>query len=165
MIAILWQFRRPIGYALAAIAIIGLAWWRIEAYGDAREKAGKDEVQALWDADVAARDKATADAIAAQKAREEAQRASNEVTIRDYTQKLLAIAADRDSLSRRLHDYQDRLRSLAAAQAGGASGTADPGPVASSPTEADRRTDELDAACRADAEQLNALIQVVREQM
>lgn len=40
---------RWIGIGAAALAVVGLIWWRVDAYGDARYKAGQADVQARWD--------------------------------------------------------------------------------------------------------------------
>ncbi len=44
--------------AVGALIVVGIVWWQIDSYGDDREKAGRDAVQAEWDKDIAARQKA-----------------------------------------------------------------------------------------------------------
>lgn len=44
-----------LGIGAAVLAVVGVAWWRIDSYGDAREKTGREAVQAEWDKDILAR--------------------------------------------------------------------------------------------------------------
>lgn len=63
------------GIALALVALLALAGWKVHSYGTARYKAGQADVQAKWDA---ANDKAQAEIA---KLRE----AANRVTVRTET--------------------------------------------------------------------------------
>jgi hypothetical protein len=160
-LAILKRFWKPI----AGAAILALIAWQIHSYGDRREQEGRAAVQALWDADVQARDEATAKAIAAHAAAEEAQRKQNEVIESEYQARLASIAADRDSVERMLREARDQVRSLAAAEATGQRGLDALAGIARRAAEVDRRLADYDAACRRDATRLDALQRQIRPQM
>lgn len=155
----LLRFWKPLTGA-AALALIA---WQIHAYGERREQEGRDAVQALWAADTAARDKAMAEAIAAQKAAEEAWRKQGEVVESEYQARIASIAADRDSTYRLLQQARSALYRSAAEDSG--TGVA---PAAGQASGADR-LDRLFAGaieeCRANIEQLDALIEAVRPQV
>lgn len=61
-----------IGIAAGALIVIGAVWWRIDAYGDAREKAGRDDVQQAWDKDARERERAYTALQASYRAQEQA---------------------------------------------------------------------------------------------
>lgn len=155
----LLRFWKP----LTGAALLALVVWQIHAYGCRREEAGRSAVQAMWEADSMARDKAMADAIAAQKAAEEAWRKQNEVIESEYQARIASIAADRDSTYRLLQQARSALYRSAAEDSG--TGVA---PAAGQASGADR-LDRLFAGsieeCRANIEQLDALIEAVRPQV
>lgn len=155
------------------LAIYGIAGAVIAAgvlgYGHSRYKAGKAAEHALWAADTAARDKAAAEAIAAQKAAELAAQAHNQEIQTDANTKLAAIAADRDNLSGMLRRADDRIRSLAAAKATGDLGISVATGIATRAEEARRaietQYDVYDRACQRDAVRFQALQDQIRPQL
>jgi hypothetical protein len=161
VIPFLFKYWR-IGAAVALLAAIGLA---IHHYGATRYKAGKAAVMLQWQADTAARDLVTAEAIANAKARETAAIANNTEVLRDYNQKLVEIAADNTSLAGRVRDYQNRLRDAAASQATDQLGIAVASGIASRAAELDAAYDRYDKACQRDALKLDKLIAEVTQQL
>jgi hypothetical protein len=165
MIGFLLANRRLIAYGLAGAALAFLLWRVIDGYGDRREARGKAAVQALWDADTAARDKATADAIAEVAKRETAARAANVEIIRDANEKLVAIASERDSLLGLLRAARGEVRSLASRAATDQLGADVVARIAASAAEVDRRLADYDAACRRDAVRFEALQRQIAGQL
>lgn len=153
------RFWKPALGAAAALAALAA----IHAYGARREDAGGAAVKALWAADVEARDRAALEAISAARAAEEAQRKANEVIESEYQARIASIAADRDSTYRLLQQARSALYRSAAEDSG--AGVA---PAAGQASGADR-LDRLFAGaieeCRANIEQLDALIEAVRPQV
>jgi hypothetical protein len=151
------------------VLVLLVAWWQLVSFGNRREaeglKAGKAEVQALWDADKAAwlavNDKLKADNLA----RELAAQSNNAKVIEHANAELAAIAADRDSLSGLLREAENRVRRLASGQATDRLGLAVASGIASRAAEIDRLRDEYDRACRRDAVRMQALQEQVRGQM
>lgn len=66
---------KAIGIAAGVLAVVGAVWWQVDSYGDRREKAGRDAVQAEWDKDIAVRQKAYTALVEDYRARELAWRA------------------------------------------------------------------------------------------
>lgn len=161
-----WKFR----YLIGGIALAAVVWWQVTAYGarerKAGEAAGRSAVEVLWQADTAARDAADAKIAADTAARLEAARVTNQEVLADANSQLIAIAVDRDSLARRMRDYQDRLRSLAASAATSQLGTDVAAGIARAAEEARRsieeRYDAYDRACRNDAVRFTALQDQIR---
>lgn len=156
---LVWKHRKVFA-ALALFAAIVLA---LAGYGAQQYKAGAQAVQTKWAADTAARDAAVAKQLAELEATARATRARNEAILDAYTSKLDTITADRDSLARRMHDYQVRERALSSAadQRGAVAGAEEP----SGPREVDAAFDAYDNACRRDAAQLEALIRQIQRQL
>ena len=139
MITLLKYWKVGAGLILVVLLIAGYAYWHHQVY-----QSGVDAKQLEWDADNAKRDAAQA-----------AKDAQNVEVIRGYDKKLQVIAADRNSLAKRLHDYQ-----ISALQ--GARGSVETGPQSGGQATVDGRLDAYDAACRADAAQLDALIEAIQ---
>lgn len=60
-----------IGIGVGAAVVFGTVWWQIDSYGDRRREAGKAEVQAEWDKDIAARQAAYTALQASYRAKEQ----------------------------------------------------------------------------------------------
>jgi hypothetical protein len=162
-ITLLWKYRKPVGVLAAVLIAAGL----ILGYGRARYNegyaVGASEVQAKWDADAATRDAEVIRMAREHAARDAATRARNDEVINGYQKEIARIASDRDSLARRLHDYEVRLRALSeAASQPGAAGAAG---ESEAPRSVDAALDAYDAACRRDAARLDALIRQVQAQL
>lgn len=157
----LLRFWKP----LAGAGLLALIAWQIHAYGERREQDGRAAVQALWEADSAARQSATDKAIAAAAAAQEAQRQHNEVIEREYQEQLAGIAADRDGVYRLLQQARGEVRRLAASEATGQRGLDALAGIAARAAEVDRRLADYDAACQRDAVRLEALQRQVRPQL
>lgn len=156
---------KMIGYAVAAIAIAWFARGRIDAYGDRRERAGEARIQAKWDADTQARQAATDKAIADAKAAEEQAKTNNAEVLKDANEKLVAIAADRDSLSGLLRQARDQVRAIAASAATSQLGADVAAGIARRQGEIDAAHDEYDTKCRRDAVRFGALQDQIRGQL
>jgi hypothetical protein len=162
---LLLKHRRLIAYGLAVAALIGgLLWYRASLIADGRRQ-GEAKVTAMWRADTAARQAATDKAVAEARAAEEAAKANNTEVMRDANEKLVAIAADRDSLDGLLRAAEDRVRRLAAAQATGQRGIDVATGIAARAAEIDRLRDEYDKACRRDAVRFEGLQREVAKQL
>lgn len=156
---------RKIGYVAAGVAMVaGALWYRhsLIASGDA---AGAARVQALWDADTTARKAAVDKAIAAVATRENAARAANMEIMEYANTQLVAIAADRDSLSGLLRSAEDRVRRLASSEATDHTLADVAARVAARQREIDALYDAYDRACRRDAVRLDALQREIRPQL
>jgi hypothetical protein len=145
-----------------AVLVLGAVAWYSHHQG---YETGKAKIQAKWDDDRAkvrdAADKQAAKALAD----EEAARAHNDEVIRGKDAQIAAIAADNQSLSGIVRDYQNRLRSSAMSQATGQRGLDVAAGIASRSAEADRLYDEYDKACRRDAVRFSALQDQIRGQL
>jgi hypothetical protein len=158
-----WAYRKFVGAILGLVALYVLyAMWHAHVFtlGELKERAA-------WTVRWEARDKADADAIAAEKEHQRAEREANDKrnaqTLRDYNAQLLAIANDRDSLARRLREYETRLDAPGGAvpEAQGGPGATDGGGVAAGTLSADAALDAYDKACQRDAVKLNRLTEEV----
>jgi len=160
----------PLPYKLGAIALLVLAaaWW-LHSYGSKcraeGEASGEARITLQWQADTAARDKATADAIAAAQKRAENAKKHNDEVLTDANAKLAAIDADRTSLSGLLHHANDQIHRLTAGQASDRLGLDVLTGIAARTAEVDRRYDEYDRACQRDAVRFGALQDQLREQL
>lgn len=165
MIALALKYRRLIAYGLLLAAIVGAGLYLRHS----GKVAGMAQVQALWDADTAARDKATAEAIAEVSKREIAALANNAEVLEDANAKLAAIAADRDSLYGMLQRARGEVRSLAAAEATGRLGLDVATGIAARASEAEAairvQWDRYDAACQRDGVRFQALQDQLRPQI
>ena len=146
------------GVAVAALAA-GALWYRHSLIAE-----GKAQVQALWDADEAA-EKAVADAASLEALRQDAEDAQrNEGVIRDLNEKHAADLAGRDNLYRLLQRHAATTDTIRASQIAGSAAA-----LAASETRRDERLDGLLADAltdaRLNADQLDALIAVVKPQM
>lgn len=168
-LTLLWRFR----YVIAGLALAAVVWWQVTAYGarerKAGEAAGRSAVEVLWQADTAARDAADAKIAADTAARLEAARVTNQEVLADANSQLIAIAADRDSLARRMSDSQNRIRALAASAATSQLGTDVAAGIARAAEEARRsieeRYDAYDKSCQRDAVRFSALQEQLRPQL
>jgi hypothetical protein len=154
-----WQYRKFVGAMLGVIALyLTYMLWHHHVFelGQLKERAAW---VIRWDERDKADAKAVADELERQKLESARQEKLNAQITQTYRQQLLAIAGDRDSLARRVREYQDRYAALSGAmqQAKGEPGANGAGAVPSGPQTIDRLSDDLDAACRADAAQLDAL--------
>jgi len=160
VIGLLRYWKLALGAALLAALL-----WGVHSYGVRRYKAGEAARQALWEADAHARDKATADAIAAVQERERQAVAHNVEVIRDANEKLVAIAADRESLAGRVRDYENSLRRLSAGQATSQLGADVGAGIAARAAAVDAAYDAYDRACQRDAVRFGALQDQIRGQL
>ncbi len=159
-----WAARRYIAIAAAGLLIGYLAVSRIHAYGNSRAAEARSTEHALWQADVAARDKAAAQVIIAQAAKAARDLAHNNEVESDYLAKMDKLSGERDVLVGLLKRARGQVLTLAAGQGAGTAVLAAAGPAPS--------PDQLDAALaaaliesRANADQLDALIAVVKPQL
>lgn len=145
----------------AAVLAVGVVY--VKHRNDLIE-AGRAEVRALWDADKLLQAEAVAKAVAEAKASEAAATERNEVIEREYQEKLAAAAADRDSVYRLLQSARGQVRASASREATSAT-------IAAATREAaiaervDRAVAGVVTEARANADQLDALIAVVKPQM
>lgn len=158
---IAWSFRKWIWAILAIIAMSVLAY-RLHHAG---VKAGRAQIQALWDADTAKRDRVEADEIARQRASAEATRASNEQRLKDANAQLLAIAADRDSLGRMYLQASGEVRRLASSAATSQRGADVGAGIAARSAALEEAFDAYDRACQRDAVRFKALQDEIRPQL
>lgn len=163
--ALAWKYRRLLVYGIAVLLVLSLFF----AYRHSLIKMGRDEgraeVQALWQKDkaawIATNEKIEADA----KAQIEATRAKNVEVLKNANEQLLAIAADRDSLSGMLRDASDRIRRLASSAATSQRGADVAAGIAARQREIDEAYDAYDKACRRDAVRFQKLQQQIGQQM
>lgn len=148
---------------IAALAVVFVIAGAVVSYGRARYNEGVAHVRAQWSADTKARDAETARVAQEYAARTAATVARNDEVLNGYQDEISRIAADRDSVARRLREYKIRERSLSAAadKPGAVGAGAEPKGEAA----ADGALDAYDSACRRDAAQLDALIRQVRGQL
>lgn len=164
MITFIWANRKWIGYGLAVILVAGLLLaYRHSLIVDGRRQ-GETKVQALWDADVAARQSAASKSIADARSKEAAARAANEVLVNEYTQKLVSIAGERDGYYSLLRQARGTVLACRANQATGAIIAATAGEAAVA-ERIDRAIAAVIVESKLNAEQLDALIAVVKGQM
>lgn len=158
-------------YGLAGAALIG----GVLGYGYSQKRAGiasgKAEIQAKWDADTLARDKATAEAIAAAESAKVAALQHNQEVEREYQEKLAAVTASRDQYVGLFERARDQVRKSTSDAYTGAL-------IAFTASEAERTerirvsTERVERACervpaeaRMNADQLDSLIEVIRPQL
>ncbi len=161
---LVWRYRKWIGIIAGAVALVWLIWAQVDAYGDRRAKSAREAVQALWDADTLARQAATDKAIADAKAKEDAARAANEVIEDEYQAKLVAAAGERDGYYRMLQQARNQVRAVTSREATSAVIAATAG-EASIADRIDRAVAGVIVEHRANSDQLDALIAVVKPQM
>lgn len=149
----------------AALAVLGLLLWvRHAIYQDGYDDGSK-HVQTQFDAYRGKIIRLTAERKAENAATLAATEARNEAIAHGYQQALNAIAADRDSLARRLRNSQARSCSPILPTPENITGAADASTIPPSEAEFDRLYDEYDRQCRADAAQLDALIMELSPQL
>jgi len=153
-----WRLIGAIGIAVALLIVA----WRIHHHG---YKAGVAEITVKWQADTAARDKADADAREADRKRQVAAQDHNDQVEKQHADDLAAISADRDGLVRLLRQADDQVRTLTAGKATDQLGIAVARQIASRAEETYRLLGNYDAACRADASQLDSLIAEIKPQL
>lgn len=164
MIAFLLANRKWIGYGLAAVLVAALLLaYRHSLIVDGRRQ-GEAKVQALWDADVAAREAVANKVIVAARAKEAAARAANEVIVNEYTQKLVSIAGERDGYYGLLRQARGTVLACRANQATDQLIAATAGEAAVA-ERIDRAIAAVIVESKLNAEQLDALIAVVKGQM
>jgi hypothetical protein len=171
VIAALALARRLPWRLICAVAVVGLVWWQVVAYGDRREAAGRAAVKELWVADEM-REQAVADAATnAARLQDAADAARNQEVADAHAKDLAAATADRD----RYRGLLQRARAAASAVRTGetpSAGDVAPAGEAGSAAETGSLADRIDAAiadalveARQNAAQLDALVAVVRPQM
>jgi hypothetical protein len=136
--------------------------WRIHHAG---YKAGVAEITAKWQTDTAKRDKADADERAREQKRYDDAVTHGSEVLKDANEKLLAIAADRDSLGGMLRRAQDGLRRAEAAAHTNQLGADVVAGIASRASELEAAFDNYDRACQRDAVRFHALQEQVRPWM
>lgn len=159
--AVLAALRRVPWQVWALLLLAGAFWW----HGHERYRAGVAAERSSWEAVVA---EANAKADQERQELEAAARRHNDEIRRRYEADIARIASDRDSLARRLRNAQVPAACPEPASGAGGSTAAAPGQEPGSPggiAAIDAALDRYDAACRADAAQLNALIEQIRPQL
>jgi hypothetical protein len=159
----LGDYWKPILIGIAVLATVWLVKSAITGYGDRREAHGRAEVQALWDADKAARQKAFDEATAKTQAIIEADRRTAQETESGLLKQIEDARAAGTDLGQRMSNYQRALARCRALPAT-AGPTASPDGAAAQPpnsseiervVEEIRTTNELHFAnCAADATEL-----------
>jgi hypothetical protein len=162
--ALLWRLRKPIGIAAGLLALFAAVGWQVHAFGERAEERGRAEIRDLWQADTLARDAVNAAELARQAADREVQRKANDAILEDYNAKLLAAAGDRDNYFRLLQRARGEVHSLAAGQATGARIAATAG-EAGIAERIDRAVAGVIVEARANADQLDAVIAVIKPQV
>lgn len=159
-----WAARKVIGIAAAALFIGYLAVSRIHAYGQHKADAARAEEHALWQADTAQRDKAAAAVILAQAQKAASDKQHNDEVESEYLAKMDKLSGERDRIVGLLQRARGQVLTLAAGQGAGA-----PVPAAAGPAPSPEQLDAALAAAlvesRANADQLDALIAVVKPQL
>ena len=122
-------------------------------------------MEALWQADVEARDLAAATAIAAMDSARTAALLNNQEILRETNEKLAAVASDRDSLADRVRRAADEVRSLAAAAATSQRGADVAAGIAARQAALDAAYDAYDRACQRDAVRFDALQREIKAQL
>jgi DNA anti-recombination protein RmuC len=160
---------RLIACAAAGLALVSGVLWFSHVRYKAGEAAGTAKVTEQWQADTKARDAADAAIRAQNAAAVEAARQTNQEALADANTQLQAIAADRDSLARRMSDTANRVRTLASAAATSQLGTDVAAGIARRAEEAYRgieeRWDAYDKSCQRDAVRFSALQDQIRPQL
>lgn len=164
MLALLWQFRRYVAYALLAAALIGALTWYRHSLIAAGIKQGEARINALWQADTAKRDAIAAHSIAAAREKEQTARDANALIEDAYEQKLVAAAGEHDGYFRMLQQARGKVLACGAREATSATIAATAG-EASIADRIDRATAGLITEARNNADQLDALIGVVKPQL
>jgi hypothetical protein len=126
--------------------------------------AGRAQVKATFDAYKGSVEKAALQAVTEAQAKEHAAQAANEVIENEYQQKLTASAGERDSVFRLLQQARGQVRSCSAGQATGALIAATTG-EANIAERVDRAVAGVVAEGRNNADQLDALIAVIKPQL
>jgi len=149
---------------IAAVAAAAWIWAQIAAYGSRREGDGRAAVQALWDANKADIQKLTDARILENATKEAAAAARNEEIEREYKAKLAAAAADTE----RTYGLLRQAR-IAANRRAGEAATGATIAIAASEASIAERIDRAVAGVvtehRANSDQLDALIAVVKPQI
>jgi hypothetical protein len=151
--------------AWAGLAVVAVFMWHGHSRYQAGLKQGRAEITAQWQADTAKRDKADADAVEADRKRKQDAQDHNDQVEKQHADDLAAISADRDGLVRLLRRADDQVRALTAGKATDQLGIAVARQIASRAEETYRLLGNYDAACRADASQLDALIAEIKPQL
>lgn len=155
-----WKFRKWAAYAIGGAVVA----WALLAYRHSLIELGEARTQARWDADEAA-EKAVADAAIQDNAKKEAAAAArNQEIEREYQNKLAAATADIE----RTYGLLRQARAAANRRAGEAATGATIAIAASEASVADRidrAVAGVVAEHRANSDQLDALIAVVKPQM
>ena len=155
-----WAYRKYVASVLALVAVYVIyGMWHHHVF-----QLGVKAEDIVWQARIDKQRAAYDKELARQQAEKDAIAAHNEQVLHDYNAQLLAIAGDRDSLARRVHEYQARLAALGSAvsQAGHPAGSADAPQVASGEGGFDEAFDAYDRSCRDDAAKLEALQAVIK---
>jgi hypothetical protein len=166
LLKLAWAFLRRVPWqAWAGLAVVAVFMWHGHSRYQAGLKQGRAEITAQWQADTAKRDKADADAVEADRKRKQDAQDHNDQVEKQHADDLAAISADRDGLVRLLRQADDQVRALTAGKATDQLGIAVARQIASRAEETYRLLGNYDAACRADASQLDALIAEIKPQL
>jgi hypothetical protein len=165
-----WALLRRYWKVAAGAALLAALLWALHSYGQRRYEAGKDYVQAQWDADELLENQKAAAQLASNQAAEAAAATLNEEQVRESKQKAAAALADRDRIYRLLVQARDSARGGSAETAGrgaGASGASPDGRTAEADADAgiDQQIAAVIAERRANDAQLDALIAVIKPQL
>ena len=153
-----WRF----GAAILTVGI--LLWYRHSVYENGR-KAGEASITADWKADTARRDKVDSDIREAERLRQASIASANQESLSNVNKQLIAIASDRDSLSRMYLQTRDQVRSLSSSQATSQLGVDVAAGIASRAAELEKAFDAYDAACQRDAVRFAGLQAELRPQL
>ncbi len=149
------------------VGLIAAGWGGYNHAFDAGKAAGGAAVQTAWDADKAAIQKTTDEAIAKATSERDATLQANEGIVNDYNAQLSVVRGNAAALAQRLRDYQNRPAAASGSvpKAGDHSNTASASAIAAQEAGIYERLADYDAACQADAAQLNALIAQLKPQL
>ena len=141
-----WELLKRFWWAIPlAVLAVAATTYRIQ-----RDHA-RDDVTRL-EARIALQAEAARQVEAQYRSSEKSWQRAAERLVDEKQNTLAAIAADRDSLARRLRDYARRSDGAVPAVAGGPGGGTGVAPV---PSSADEALDRYDTSCRVDAEWLD----------
>lgn len=159
---------RLIAYGVGALLVLGLLFAGFRAIYDAGDNAGQEKVQLLWDQDKALIQKEADRAVAKATQERDTALQANEVISNDYQARI-------DAANSNAANFASRLRNALAATTnrGSTDKTADNPEVIAARTAAVAQqlgqvvglTAGLYADCKANADQLDALISEIRPQL
>lgn len=110
LLAFLKTYWRQVAGALAVLAILWFAWAKIDAYGDRREAAGENRVQAAWDASVVRGERELAAAERRVREQEKTRQSAYDAAAKALTEERDRAIQERDAAVAGLRDGTLRVR-------------------------------------------------------